>query len=206
MEKKDLQLLLQVATVLWNGSQRCNKYQREEKKKIIKIKQRKWEGKCDHCQRQRVLAGSNNAYSCSEGMCIIICQGGELLRAGCLLGFLLFEDVFAWEEMAGLCREEGLCWWLAKMGGSSRQGESSGCIYSCCVRSDDTVVYVRTGEVTYWLIDLVIMYLTLGIGKNSAFKTMTWPTFREPSTKRGAFFPLIEARHIFLLLAAIYPA
>lgn len=41
-----------------------------------------------------------------------------------------------------------------------------------------------------WLI--LIMYLTLGMGKNSASKTMTWLTFTKHSKQKEVHFPLIE--------------
>lgn len=75
MEKEHLQMLLQVTTVLCNGARRW------KEKDFLKVKQRKWGGKCDHCQRQCVLAGLTMLTAGSEGMCIIICQWGELSRA-----------------------------------------------------------------------------------------------------------------------------
>ena len=39
---------------------------------------------------------------------------------------------------------------------------------------------------------ILIMYLTLGMGKNSASKTMTWLTFTEHSKQKEVHFPLIE--------------
>lgn len=39
---------------------------------------------------------------------------------------------------------------------------------------------------------ILIMYLTLGMGKNRASKTMTWLTFTEHSKQKEVYFPLIE--------------
>lgn len=62
------------------------------------------------------------------------------------------------------------------------------------MRSDETVVYlkvgVRTGDGSRVINST--MYLTLGMGKNSASKTMTWLTFTEHSKQKEVHFPLIE--------------
>lgn len=136
----------------------------------------------------------------SEELCVIMQPRGELSEACKVLN----ESAHVWKRVSRGCVSEYVSGvymcplvcvpWrspLERSGGSDRHAES---IYSGVWGQMRQSYIWRLGwggeTGLEWLI--LIMYLTLGMGKNSASKTMTWLTFTEHSKQKEVHFPLIE--------------